>query len=307
VAETYDPAISEGHIDELYRLALRREPDPEARAEAAARLAEGALSRAGLLAELVASAEFARLRALDDGIALARRARAAGERPHELVGPPGTDERVIEVPWVLARYRGEPRVLDLGSANADRAYLDALIEAVPGEPIGADLAVAEIPGMRTLVADARRLPLDDGSIDALLCVSTLEHIGSSQEVYGVDAERDHRGIAAALAAALGEMRRVLASRGYALVTVPCGREEDHGWFVQHDRETWNRLFAEADLFVSDQEVYALGPEGWRAGGDDRAGYGERGPAASAVLCSELHPGRLRHTAAERAHRLLRRG
>ena len=99
---------------------------------------------------------------------------------------------------------------------------------------------------------------------------------------------------------------MLARRGYALVTVPCGAEQDHGWFVQLDREGWNRLFEAADLFVSDQELYVLGRDGWRAGDDDRAAYGERGPAASAVLCSELHPGRLRHAAATRAHELLRR-
>src|SRR5712691_4920029 len=119
-------------VDELYRLVLRREPEPEARRQVAARLADGPLSRAGLLAELVASPEFTRVRALEDGVALARRARTTGERPHGLTGPPGTDERVIEVPWVLARYRGEPRVLDIGSANADPLYLEALVEAAPG-------------------------------------------------------------------------------------------------------------------------------------------------------------------------------
>jgi hypothetical protein len=111
--------VGDETVDELYRLVLRREPDPAARAEVAGRLAEGTLSRSGLLAEPVASDEFGRLRAVEDGIALARAAR--GTRPHGLTGPPGTDERVIEIPWVLARYGGEPRVLDLGSANADPA------------------------------------------------------------------------------------------------------------------------------------------------------------------------------------------
>jgi len=47
--------MTEGLVDDLYRFVLRREPDPEARRQAAARLDEGTLSRAGLLAELVAS------------------------------------------------------------------------------------------------------------------------------------------------------------------------------------------------------------------------------------------------------------
>jgi len=294
--------VSEVTVEELYRVVLRREPDPEARTEAARRLADGTLTPAALLAELVASAEFMRLRALEEGIALARRARATGvARAHGLTGPPDTDERVVEVPWVLARFRGEPRVLDLGSANADPLYLAALVEAAPGA-VGLDLAAAEIPGLRTEVGDLRRLPFGDHSFDAVFCVSTLEHVGSSQEPYGVEADAAAGGIAEAL----GEIRRVLARRGYALVTVPCGSEQDHGWFVQLDREGWNRLFEAADLFVSDQELYVLGRDGWRAGDDDRAAYGERGPAASAVLCSELHPGRLRHAAATRAHELLRR-
>ena len=291
--------MSETLVDELYRLVLRREPDPDARREAAVRLAEGTLSRAGLLAELVASAEFTRVRALEDGVALARRARAAGERPHGLTGPPGTDERVIEVPWVLARYRGEPRVLDVGSANADPLYLEALAEAAPAA-VGLDPAETSGAGLHTEVGDVRRLPFEADSLDVVLCVSTLEHVGADNEVYGVG--RSEGGIREALA----EIRRVLARDGYALVTVPCGAEEDRGWFVQHERAGWNGLFAAADLYVFDQELYVLSPDGWRTGEDDRADYGERGPAASAVLCSELHPGRRRHEARRWVARALSR-
>jgi hypothetical protein len=288
-------------VERLYRLVLRRDPDPEAREQALRRLADGTLSEAGLLAGLVASDEFACVRALDDGIALASRARMRGERPHALTGPPGTTERVIEIPWVLARYRGEPRVVDIGFANAEPAYLTALAAAVPGEPLGVDLVEVEVPGFRAVVADARALPLGPGSVDVAFCVSTLEHVGGDQSVYGVEAERDEEGIAATLR----ELNRVLDARGRALVTVPCGAGEEHGWFVQHDREGWNRLFAAADLYVYDQELYVLGPDGWHVAEDAQLGYGERGPGASAVLCSELHPGRLRHEAARRLRRLVR--
>jgi len=291
--------MTEGLVDDLYRFVLRREPDPEARRQAAARLDEGTLSRAGLLAELVASPEFARVRALEDGIALARGARAAGERPHGLAGPAGTDERVIEIPWVLARYRGEPRVLDVGSANADPLYLEALAEAAPAV-VGLDLAEADLPDVKTVVGDLRRLPYEPRSLDVVFCVSTLEHVGADNVVYGV--ERGEGGVPEALR----EIRRVLTRDGYALVTVPCGAEENRGWFVQHERAEWNRLFAAADLYVFDQEVYVLGANGWRSGEDDRAAYGERGPAASAVLCSELHPGRRRHEARRRVAAVLRR-
>ena len=171
------------------------------------------------------------------------------------------------------------------------------MDAAP-DAIGLDLAELDLPGLRTEVGDLRALPFGKRSFDAVLCVSTLEHVGSDNEVYGVPPGEG------GIPEALNEIRRVLAPQGYALVTVPCGEEQDHGWFVQHDREGWNRLFAAADLYIGDQELYVLGPDGWRAGEDDDAPYGVHGPGASAVLCTELHPGRLRHLAARRLRRLV---
>jgi SAM-dependent methyltransferase len=276
-------------INRLYRAALRRAPDPHALAEAEKGFAAGTLTPTALLTQLVASPEFTRLHAIEAGVAVARRARLDAEPARELRAPPGIDERAIEIPWVLTRYGGEPRVLDIGSANAERSYLDALLGLAPAA-IGVDVAPAEIPGMDLRVGDLRRLPFPSHSFDAVFCISTLEHVGSSQEPYGVEPDPGAGGIPEALT----EIHRVLSVSGYALITVPCGREEDHGWFVQHDRAGWNRLFEAADLFVSDQELYELRPEGWQTGRDDTAGYAARGPGASAVLCSELRSGRLRH-------------
>src|SRR5436305_375639 len=89
----------EEYLDTLYRLALRREPDEEGRDDALTRLRERRVSRAALLAELVASGEGQAARALDDAIATAARARRAHERLRELTGPAELDERVIELPW----------------------------------------------------------------------------------------------------------------------------------------------------------------------------------------------------------------
>ncbi|HTR33697.1 MAG TPA: hypothetical protein VMH47_07460, partial [Gaiellaceae bacterium] len=42
----------------------------------------------------------------------------------------------------------------------------------------------------------------------------------------------------------------------------------------------------------EDELYELGPDGWRSVLELTPGirYGTRGPGASAVLCAELHPG-----------------
>ena len=269
-------------VEEAYRLVLRRDPDPDALAWAVGELERGSLSRAGLVAELVASDEFARLHALEEAVALARRARTEQIRPRELTAPPGTEERFIEIPWVLARYAGEPRVLDVGYANAEPAYLAALVDAAPDGVVGVDPVPAERAGVRGVVGDMRELPFEEGAFDVVLCVSTIEHVGRDNRVYGSEDERDDAGIPQALR----ELRRVGRR---ILLTVPTGKAEDHGWFVQHDAATWRRLFADAELEIVEEEVYELTPEGWRAADGDAtdAHYGERGPAASAVYCVEL--------------------
>lgn len=146
--------------------------------------------------------------------------------------------------------------------------------------------------METVAADVRALPFADGSFDQVLLVSTLEHVGADNELYGLSAESD----GAARAAALRELRRVLAPGGSLLVTVPLGEPHDYGWFRQEDTAGWDRLFTRAGFFVEEQEAYELGASGWRAApAFDPRGvrYGERGPAASAVLCADLSPRRLR--------------
>jgi SAM-dependent methyltransferase len=273
------------YVTKAYRAILRRDPDPEALAWAVGELESGRLSRAALVAELVASEEFDRLRALDDALAHAALSRAHGDRPRELHAPAWSDERLIEMPWVLARYRGEPRVVDIGYANAAPGYLEALVAAAPDGVVGLDPVEAQVEGIRPVVGDLRALPFPDASFDVLLCVSTIEHVGRDNRVYGAGEERDESGIREALR----EIRRVLAPGGRALVTVPTGVEQDHGWFVQLPAATWRALFEEAALKISEEEVYELGPDGWRAAAGDaeEARYGERGAAASAVYCVEL--------------------
>jgi SAM-dependent methyltransferase len=275
------------YVRRLYRLALRRDPDDEALARSVEKLSEGTLSRAALLAELVASDEFERVRVLDDAVAFAAWARAADERPRGLQGPPATGERVIEIPWTLARYRGESRVLDVGFVFAEPEWQAALTAAVPGEVVGVDLAEGVVPGYRGVVADVRSLPLDDGALDVAFCISTLEHVGRDNRRYGLAAEDDPDG----MTAALRELRRVLGRGGRLLLTVPCGDREELDWLVQLGEREWLDLFEASGFLVFEHELYELDADGWRAVAALGAGlgYGSRGPAAAAVLCAELRP------------------
>jgi hypothetical protein len=272
----------ERFIEDAYRLILRRAPDAEGRAAALDALASGRQSRAALMRGLVASPEFERVALLEDAIARARRGPLRG-----LHAPPGTDERAIEIPWVLSRYAGERRVLDVGYAHAPAPYLDAIAGLGAEQLVGVDLVERDVAGLRSTVADLRALPFADEGFDVGFCISTLEHVGCDNTVYGQAAEHDERGMQRALA----ELRRTC---GRLLITVPTGLREDHRWFVQRPAGEWLALFEEAGFAVAERETYELGPGGWGSvTGEPPVRYGERGPAASAVLCAELRAPRPR--------------
>jgi SAM-dependent methyltransferase len=267
-------------VEKAWRLVLRREPDPGSRE----RVERGEVSRARLVRELVESDEFKRVELLDDGLARARFERLREGRPRELMAPAWSDERAIEIPWVLARYTGERRVLDIGTAFAERAYVEGLQELG-----AADLVTLDLAEPADVIADVRDLPFEDGRFDLALCISTLEHIGRDNATYDVDAPRDEHGDEAALR----ELRRVLAGNGRLLVSVPTGVHDDQGWQVQREPLEWIELFERCGFLVYEDELYVRGGDGWRTATlaeAKQATYAEHG--AGAVLLAELRPARL---------------
>ena len=284
----------EEFVERAFAQILRRPVDDESRTRALGMLADGTLSRATFLHELATAPEAGRVRELDDAVALGLGARARRERLAWLQAPAGTDERVIEIPWALSRLVGSGRVLEVGYAFAEPVYLAGLLRAGV-ELVGVDLAERDVEGMEGITADVRTLPLPDDSVDQVLLVSTLEHVGADNTGYGLEAEDDP----GSRVDALRELARVVRPDGSIVVTVPLGAPGDQGWFRLDDGPGWTKLFAAAGLFVEEQEAYELTDAGWRlapAFDPQGVGYGDRGPAASAVLCTELSPGRLRRLA-----------
>jgi SAM-dependent methyltransferase len=299
----------EEFVDRAWRLIVRRPPEDAGRARALAALRDGTLSRAGLLRELVQSEEFERVAVLDGGLSLAAAARARPRavkgpaRPRGLRAPAGIDERAIEIPWCLSRYDAERRVLDVGYAFAEPAYLAGLAALGAEELVGADLAEAAVPGLRSVVADVRRLPFDDASFDLVLCISTLEHVGRETAIYDVDADRDERGDETALR----ELHRVLARDGRLLVTVPTGEHDEQDWQVQRTPGEWIELFERTGFLVFEDELYVHDGDGWRSAALEEARTARyEGSRAGAVLLAELRPGtfggKLRLAARDVRHR-----
>jgi SAM-dependent methyltransferase len=277
----------EEFVDRIWPLVLRRPPETDGRERALAKLREGTLSRAGLLQELVRSDEFRGVVLFDTGLARAVAERGHEGRPRELQAPAESDERAVEIPWCLARYTGERRVLDVGYAFAEPAYLAGLVALGAPELVGVDLATAAVPGLQSVVADIRKLPFPDDSFDLAFCISTLEHIGRDNDVYDIDPSRDEAGDEAALR----ELHRVLAKDGRLLISVPTGEPEDQGWQIIRTPEDWIALFERCGFLVYEDELYVHEADGWRTATPadaSRARYGTAGPGAGAVLLAELH-------------------
>ena len=87
---------------------------------------------------------------------------------------------------------------------------------------------------------------------------------------------------------------MLDGNGRLLVTVPASKNDE----LRPEQAVltpaaWVERFEAAGFLVWEDELYELGADGWRSVTTlSDAGYGERGPGASAVLCAELRPARL---------------
>lgn len=207
---------------------------------------------------------------------------SSGE-PLEHVGAE-LSERVVEVPWVLRRLSGSERILDVGTAFAPMVYQHLLVR-LPQTVEIADLAQADLPGMRSHRVDLRELPFERDSFDVAICISTLEHVGMDNDKYRVASGGGDD------LAALSELGRV-ARR--VLVTVPGGSDEDLGWQRQYAPRTFRRIAAEAGLSVTALEVFAHDAgRGWSVVDENTVSsrhYGEGSVAAAAVICAELTHG-----------------
>ncbi|HMN99012.1 MAG TPA: methyltransferase domain-containing protein [Miltoncostaeaceae bacterium] len=220
--------------------------------------------------------------------ALLRRSLASGRftLPVEPYGS-GRTERCVETPWALAGAAGARRLLDVGYAHAEPAYADGLRRVDAPEVYGLDLVQRRLGGVRGVVGDLREAPFRDGFFDRILCISTIEHVGCSADVYGVaDVARDEDGDIRAAA----EIGRMLAPGGRALVSVPFGAPQRFEWMIQYDAERLARLVEATGLASLASRFFGYAGDGWRetdAGALSGARYGEGAPAAAGVALLEL--------------------
>lgn len=196
---------------------------------------------------------------------------------------PSVDERVVEYGWVFQRLRelgSTGPVLDAGSVLNYRSVLDAW-RASGFPPVSLVTLAHEghaFPSQmaRYEFADLRRLPYRDEWFPLVLCLSTIEHVGLDNRIYGAAA-----GVATDPARealhALQEIRRVTRSGGTLLLSVPFGVSANRGWFRVFDSRDLEPLMSAPGWECQRVRYFRAGREGWRecaAAEAESAGYNE---------------------------------
>jgi hypothetical protein len=191
----------------------------------------------------------------------------------------GDSERCVEIPWVLGRCGEASRVLD-ASACREARYTKA--RAASKIPFLVDLSDTTQSGVFSVAANASAPPFRNGTFDLVLAISVIwrdssVHLGIDDgRLFDLDA--------------VGALASILRTGGRMLLTVPFGRFEDHGSFLQYDQSRLLALVESTNCELTLAEYYADGPDGW-TGPVSPTALSELeyrpGFAARAVACLEL--------------------
>lgn len=157
----------------------------------------------------------------------------------------GLDERVVEYPWVFSRLKKEGRViLDAGSSlnHWDILSLSCLQErTIYLTTLFYEGQHGNKKNVIYRYEDLRKLSFPDEYFDAVVCISTLEHVGMDNTcLYGAD-ERKKENAPAAYLQAVQELKRALKKGGTLYLTMPYGAYKNYQWFQIFDAEMVGKL------------------------------------------------------------------
>ena len=196
----------------------------------------------------------------------------------------GIDERIVEYSWLFDRMRelgpGAERVLDAGSvlnyAPVLRGWTDSGFPPVSIVTLKYEGHAEVSDGVRYEFGDLRQLPYRDEWFPVTLCLSTIEHVGLDNTIYGAAAEASVAPTPEALRA-LRELQRVTIRGGTVLLSVPFGARSNRGWFRIFDAQDLEPLMSMSGWSVVRARYFHATREGWRettAENAQLAGYNE---------------------------------
>lgn len=177
------------------------------------------------------------------------------------------DERTIELPWFLANLGKfadghKLNLLDAGSACNHLFYLPmitrfadmTIITFSPENVCGNELGVSYNYG------DIRDMPYKSEMFDAVVSISTMEHIGMNNEAFKDGANENKT---EDLYLAVEEIHRVLRPGGLFFMTVPFGEYNNYGTFQQFDSSLLKKCREKFNPAESNEQFYLCDSAGWR--------------------------------------------
>lgn len=179
----------------------------------------------------------------------------------------GFDERCVEYPWMLSRLSSSAtRILDAGSTLNYREILllpDLRTRKIHIQTIFPESRNHQDLGISYIYEDLRDIPMRDAFYDAIICLSTLEHIGLDNSIYTGNAQyREHK--QDDFLYAVKELCRVLKPSGEMFITVPFGAYQDLGFQQQFDTDLLDRLLTSLHPSgLTKLSFYLYAQEGWQ--------------------------------------------
>lgn len=185
----------------------------------------------------------------------------------------GIDERVVEYAWLFDRLRSldatKGRILDAGSVLNHPPILAAWRAArrspVSIVTLGYEGHAEVSNDVRYEFADLRQLPYRDAWFSVTISLSTLEHVGLDNTIYGDAAGSVARASdpSAEAQRAIQELHRVTRPGGTLLVSVPYGTRSNRGWFRVLDADDLARLTIVPGWTNVRVRIFRSRREGWR--------------------------------------------
>lgn len=117
-------------------------------------------------------------------------------------------------------------------------------------------------GISYVYEDLRRSCFRDGYFDAVVSLSTVEHIGLDNALlYSSDvAHQENR--PDTYLEAIREFARLLRPGGTLLLSVPFGRRANHGWFQVFDAEMVDAVKSAFAPSAGREWIFQYRPQGW---------------------------------------------
>jgi len=186
-----------------------------------------------------------------------------------IVREPKDSERCVEIPWVasgIARSLG--LWLDIGYAHAEPRYWESIPMRYLRYGFGLDIAQPKFEQHPLQIEVTSNLITEDLDLlpefSLITCISTLEHIGCDNRIYHAQAGREEEPFKIQKEVLIKLLFK-LARRGHLMLSLPFGKFQDHGGFLQYDAELLELLKAAAlrsGKKIILEKYYRLAPEGW---------------------------------------------